>query len=249
MFRRVVGAKPRGTERGEISGEQSPKSRRRAAFAFGNAAVDLQWMATLTWPGSHHVDGPTAKTALKRLQEWLRRRDILAGWILEFHRSGQPHFHLFLPGLPDFPTRTVTRCGQATRVDCCQGWALEFVSAWMRSIGSDDWRFNKGGILERLRLPGAAGRYVAKEACKRAQKRAPDGWGWVGRWWGIPRGWKPRPIRSYEIPDDAAPPYSIVWDKGKLPPPRPTPNLRHNRSKVTGQNRLNPAGVTTSELT
>lgn len=60
-------------------------------------------------------------------------------------------------------------------------------------------KFNAGGIAELFDVPDAAGRYVAKEAGKRVQKRLPDGVEAAGRWWWLNPRFKPRPTGTVEL--------------------------------------------------
>lgn len=229
ICRRKIHTKPGGGKRGVVGRQMSPQSRRRAAFAFGNANIDWKWMATLTWHIARPDGGGVCAKVRRSMTEWLRRREILHGWILEFCKSGSPHFHFFFSDLPPFKTRTVTRHGKPVEVCADDGFAKDFVDHWLKVSGVEDNKFQRGGIIERLRSPDAAGRYVAKECSKRAQKEAPEGFDWRGRWWGLPHEWSPVPEGEIEIPDVGAPQYSLCWDKNNLPPPAPNMVLDINR--------------------
>jgi len=191
-------------ERGDVT-DQSRASRHRAAYAFGNAECEWLAMILLTWPGDAIPGGDEVKRCLRDLRRaWFSRwGEGMDAWLMEMHKSGVPHFHLFVASGSEFgrmavamPTREVRRRGKLTTVF---GGSLErwLVGTWLEIIGQlgneDALAFNRGGIIERLRSSDAAGRYVAKECSKREQKVLPshyaDG---LGRWWWLNPRWKER---------------------------------------------------------
>lgn len=222
-------------KRGNIR-DQSDISRRRSAFSFGFASVDelrpVRWcaMSTLTFhhiPPREHVKETWAAFRRAWRARWGEPMDA---WILEIQERGAPHWHVFHcresiaggqlgdaidAGLvatyerDDGSERTVIRSNGARWIE----------SAWLKASGQE-WdeaavAFTDGGLVEPLRSPDAAGRYIAKECAKRKQKELPahyaDG---LGRWWFLAPRWRPQSWAHGEINLDAWPwevPLSYVW--------------------------------------
>jgi hypothetical protein len=180
------------------------RSRIRAAWAFANAPKDWGAMATLTF----REQPSQPKVALKKFVRAVRCEvgSIQWGWIMEFQTRGVIHFHIFFERewieRIGFFTEPRLRHGKTTEVirgpiDC---WISE---TWRRCAEDDHSRFvafQSGGIVELLRSPDAAARYIAKEAGKRVQKKLPDGVEAAGRWWWLNPEFKPRPLGVREIP-------------------------------------------------
>jgi len=216
-------------ERGDVK-DQSPKSRRRAAFDFDNAACSWAYMSVLTW---HYApSGTDVKTALRKLRrEWSRRwGESMDAWMMEMQVRGVPHFHIFVAAESRFgqhcasmPTRSVTRREhETTIVGGSAEWWL--VDTWLRVSGQRDdvdaRAFHYGGIIEKMRSPDAAGRYVAKECSKRAQKILPPEYAeGLGRWWWLNPLWKPVELASSWVSLDEWPweaPMAHVWDRAQI---------------------------------
>ena len=189
------------SKRGEIS-EFSAKSRLRCAFAFLNAETSWVAMVTLTYPAPVDPDQCRGhlRAWLKRIHRRFGRFDW--GWVIEAHKSGRPHFHVFIgdggllgQNLPKEASRKVMRHGRPVFLPSGpMGKAL--ADQWQQIIGEHfpnekeaAGRFNDGGIVELLRTPDAAARYVSKEASKRAQKSGHLG---RGAFWRLARHLKPR---------------------------------------------------------
>jgi len=211
------------------SRNQSTKSRLNAAFQLGNAETDWLAMATLTYRSSPESYVETRAHRV-RLLDRLRKKwkDPHFGWILEFTQNGAPHYHLFLGSGGELgeairaePTLTRQRKGKPVLV-FCGDFAQWVAEAWVAIVGdtTDEFRaFQFGGIVEPMRSADAAGRYAAKEAAKRIQKRAP----WpVLQWFAISRSVRPKPIRIRRksladlIADGLESPISRVFDKKRL---------------------------------
>jgi hypothetical protein len=206
--------------RGAIA-DQSKKSRLRCAFALSNSPLDWGAMATLTF-----ATQPThPKTALKRFVRALKRDigSIQWAWVMEWQTRGVVHFHLFFEqrwcDQVGYFTETVSRKGQ--EVEIIRGPIDEWITeTWIEATGCREaafLRFQRGGIVERLRSPDAAGRYVAKEAGKRAQKSLPEGVEAAGRWWWLNPEFKPKPEGTLELekwPYEKA--YHHVFDVAAL---------------------------------
>lgn len=160
-------------------------------------------MATLTF----RVQPSEPKAALKKFGRSFKEEigpsdKIQWAWIMEWQLRGVVHFHLFfekdlldsLGFLSD--TEVVMRRGVETTL--IRGPFDEWLQqTWTKAVGDRDSAFRSfqaGGIIELLRTPDAAGRYVAKEAGKRQQKKLPDGVACAGRWWWISPAGRPKPI-------------------------------------------------------
>lgn len=174
-------------------------------------------MMTLTYDDyawSNVDGGSTAKRQLRAMLAVLTRAKMPCGWIAEFTRAGRLHYHLFVPRgtlLDSQECRTVVRSGQQTIVNCGQ-LERHLVEAWCRIAGIQDERFQRGGIIESLRSPDAAARYVAKECSKRAQKVCPDGFE-LGRWWGLSASLKPTCRHEETVVDDGSlPPFRLSFN-------------------------------------
>ena len=191
-FPLVGGGPPSGEPRGACSQEQSLKSRLRAAWALANA--ETEWHAMVTCTYGHDPGKDEARRDCVRFRRRLLRLGFVDwAWIREFTEAGRVHYHWFLGGesgvrLRSEATRIVSRHGNPTEL--CEGPTGQAVAqAWgeIAAERAEDegavWRFTWGGIVELLRHPDAAGRYAAKEAAKRVQKRAP--WPNPGRWWAM----------------------------------------------------------------
>lgn len=173
--------------RGEVQ-MFSPKSASRLTRTARNAMPALVSQMCLTYHGAN-TDGETAK---KHLHAWLAAlRRAVPGvgylWILEFQSRNVPHFHVWLTA--PFSEKLWKRLGTAwnriaeptspqhlwwhteERFDPKKGVQRSFMA----------WEMNGAGYLRK---------YMSKEA----QKCVPDGFGWVGRFWGCTRDLVPEPI-------------------------------------------------------
>ena len=141
------------------------------------------------------------------------------GWVMEWQLRGVIHFHLFFErgplALVGFHTEELVRRGQTVNIvrGAFDDW---LVRSWIRCVSDshpDFLAFQRGGICELLRSPDAAGRYIAKEAGKRAQKELPEGIEAAGRWWWLSPVGKPQPTGVLELarwPYEKA--YKYVFD-------------------------------------
>lgn len=162
----------------------SDDSRKGLAFVAANTAVQFRYMVTLTYPSEYPGDGATSKQHLNKFLNWLRLRCKRAGvsleylWFFEFQARGAPHYHLLLDcNLPDIATRK------------------EVSQSWYRVVGSNDTKHLKAGTrCERLRSADGGKHYAVKYGQKMKQKRVPEGYQKVGRFWGNSRGVTPDPI-------------------------------------------------------
>jgi len=187
--------------------DQSVKSRLRAAYALGNATCD--WCATtlLTWR-----DVPAREAVKKHVRNFRDRYrerwgEGLCAWVMEMTQKGRPHFHLFHSKESNFGAACLaarkekrireSHIGDGVETEIVRGGPDYWMrAAWLDTIGKSacvaSQRFNAGGIVEMLRSPDAAGRYVSKESGKRHQKKLPEHYeGGLGRWWHLAERWRP----------------------------------------------------------
>lgn len=213
--------------RGTIK-DMSGKSRRRAAFAFGNAECTWLAMSLLTFAPEALINSSTAKAALKNLRRLWRSKwgESMDGWIVEVTKNGRPHFHLFHCAESMFGAQVAadvrrlgpehrTRRGKAKRI--VRGFSDAWlVDAWLEASGQSDDGFFRGGIVELLDSADAAGRYVAKECAKREQKELPENLAeGIGRWWWLSPAWEPQPLAEGDLDIAGAWPWDAavrhVW--------------------------------------
>lgn len=217
-------------ERERASIQQSTKSRLHSAFQLGNAETNWLAMTTLTYRVAPSSYGEV-RDHWTRFKDRLRKRFDGAewGWILEFQRRGAAHYHVFLGdggelGEAIKREQTRERMRHGNKVEILAGPVASFIEdAWIDIVGDDDPRFKKvqkGGIVEKMRTPDAAGRYAAKEAAKRVQKVAP----WpVSQWWGmsksiqpIMRARKAMSVDEYRMLYPDLPVCSRLWEHAEI---------------------------------
>jgi hypothetical protein len=181
-------------KRGQIR-EFSRKSRKR----LGDLAADLgelydsRHMVTLTYPGDWATvapDGTSVKLHLEAFKKRLARYfgDLGVGrwsalWFLEFQKRGAPHFHLLT-------------WGNDLRFVPLQPFQEWIKQAWAEVVGHPnahqfELHRRRGAGVERMRT-GHFG-YALKYATKMEQKRVPDSFSNVGRFWGIWNSGRPAP--------------------------------------------------------
>lgn len=169
-----------GGVRQKIS-EWSDKSRRACETHIRNVPEgSIKCFLTLTYPESFPVDGKLVKKHLHNMKQWFKRRGVSGVWFLEFQRRGAPHYHAFLGSWPISGVRGVSE-------------------AWYRIVGSEDpkhlaWHLGELSgrpCLELMHKPHAASAYASKYATKADQKKVPEGYEHVGRFWGHWGGLKP----------------------------------------------------------
>lgn len=168
----------RGGQRSTIDGF-SEGSRRRLRRVASEAGEGLVSQFGLTY----HETQPTGDEVKRHLNAWLtwlRRRvdGIKYLWVLEFQRRGAPHFHVFLS----------EECGQDAllQMHMAQKWnqitgeTLDHLSFHLHAKNFVTWDMGNGA-------------YACKYLEKEYQKCVPDGFGWVGRFWGSSRSLMPKP--------------------------------------------------------
>ncbi len=199
----------------------SKRSRLRCAWALSNAPEDWGAMAVLTF----REQPAEPKLALKKFVRSFRLQfgpHVQWSWVMEWQSRGVIHFHLFfsqpfLDSLGDSlgNCEHVIRRGKPKRI--MRGFLDEWlVRKWCACVGDnhpDFLAFQRGGIIELLDKKDAAGRYVAREAGKRSQKRLPEGVSAAGRWWWISPAGKPVPGRTIVVKNYPWPTaYRLIFD-------------------------------------
>jgi hypothetical protein len=175
----------------------SPKSAARLTRTARNAMPQLVSQMCLTY----HESNPDGATAKKHLRAWLKALLRVAPgvgylWILEFQTRGVPHFHVWM--------------------------TVPFSEALWESLGAAWNRIAEPASPEHLwwhtqaRVDPGTGKlqrsfmawdmkgagYLRKYMSKEAQKCVPDGFGFVGRFWGATPDLVPEPI---ELPAEDLP--------------------------------------------
>lgn len=183
----------RSSRRGVVR-EFSSRSRRRLR----EVAMDLgelercDAMMTLTLPGEWESVCPNGRV-FKRHVRAMRKRfgryldahgaeEWGALWFLEFQERGAPHLHACFWGVAELD------------VEELRSWLRE---AWADVVGHSDpverAKHLAAGTAWEVARTGHFG-YAAKYAGKMRQKRVPEGFADVGRFWGIWRGSAPKPV-------------------------------------------------------
>lgn len=183
-----------GSGRGQVR-EFSLRSRLR----LGDLARDLgevyrpDIMLTLTYPGDWRTvctSGRKIKRHLgairKRIDRYLATiglHEWSALWFLEFQRRGAPHFHLIAwgPRLREMDLRQFRRWLARAWAEVVDHPDVEQRRRHLRAGTGADW----------MRRPHFG--YAVKYASKVEQKRVPEGFGDVGRFWGLWNGDPPPP--------------------------------------------------------
>lgn len=166
----------RKVKRGLIDGF-SVKSRTRLQRVASESRDTLISQFGMTYH-NNVPDGKDAKMHLDRFMTWLRRqiKDLKYLWVHEFQSRGAAHYHLFLNTPPD------------------RDLQLEMAKKWVEITDGTQEQENLHSSEDNwIDWDMGSGSYVAKYLGKHAQKVVPEGYGWVGRWWGSSRGLMPKP--------------------------------------------------------
>jgi len=161
----------------------SPGASTRMRRYLRECLPEYKVMVTLTYPGSFPTNGKATKEHLRRFlqeirREYMRRCDKgdvngsshSSFWFLEFQSRGAPHYHIFTTWAPN------------------KEWVAK---RWYEIVGSEDERHLRAGTRTEFLRTGRAGTisYAAKYAAKQEQKRVPEFFDNVGRFWGV-HGWR-----------------------------------------------------------
>ena len=193
----VPGKNGMGGERGVIT-EFTEKSRYRLLHTMKNADCDFFCMVTLTYPAEWSNDGLRVKKDLWAFRKRLLRKwpGIGGVWFLEFQRRGAPHFHLMLSlklwevGPLVERVRVHNKLGK--RKFRTVAFVQEMLSEWwFEIVGSGDKKHLRAGCaVEVIEEEEGALRYAATHASKPHQKKVPENYQNVGRFWGVLGGVK-----------------------------------------------------------
>ena len=156
--------------------EFSSRARKRLAFIASNTPIEFETMVTLTYPKSYPTNGLAVKGDFSVWRKRYQRRfsDSYL-WFLEFQARGAPHIHY----LTTTPAREIDK--------------LWLSSSWYEVVASGDQKHLLAGTrVEELRQKGAW--YALKYAGKMRQKKVPENYRNVGRFYGHSRDVAPQPI-------------------------------------------------------
>jgi hypothetical protein len=184
-----------GGPRGEVR-DWSAGSRKRLLFGLGCLDFEREqgkgrWVSvTLTYghdPGAERFRRDRKALLMMLRKHYGRTKHV---WKVEFHqhwRGGVPHLHLML----------LLRRGAEGDLRKFRRWLWP---TWERITGAS-YRVDARWTEARVLATYVAADYTM-QGRKAVQHRVPDGWGKVGRWWGItglsPR-WVTRPLRHREF--------------------------------------------------
>lgn len=188
----AVGTYGMGGIRGVI-GEFSQKAMYRLRHTVFNASCTFYCMATLTYPKDWDKNGRTVKKHFKAFKMRIVRKysTIQGVWFLEFQKRGAPHFHILLSlklhELGPLVERTRRHNKLGVRTYRTVGHVQDMFSQWWFDIvGSGDLKHLRAGVaLEMIEEEDGALRYTACHASKPHQKKVPEGYRDVGKFWGV----------------------------------------------------------------
>lgn len=185
-----------GGVRAEIT-EFSEKSRARCERHIRNVKDDsIKFFGTLTYPGTYSNDGIQIKRDLDNFLKRLSRmgvKDVI--WFIEFQSRGAPHFHLYLAQCPTGNIHTGIKVMAEAWNEIVAPGNADHLKVAMGLAGGDN-----TPIIEPVRNKHAPSYYAVKYCTKSDQKKVPDAYQNVGRFWGY-RG-------------DLKPVYSIYYARG-----------------------------------
>lgn len=157
-------------------------------------------MLTLTYGPNFPNDGEIVKGHLKRILAWLQKRGVKNYlWFIEFQKRGAPHIHLILDcramDIGIYQREIALYWSQMVEPEGWEYISVEFGRNGYRRKGSTltttrkavEMRHRQPEHWEMLRSKDGAARYVTKYATKPEQKKIPDGYQNMGRFWGAPQ--------------------------------------------------------------
>lgn len=173
--------------------ELSKKSLDRFQFLVQTTSVNLLSMLTLTYL-CPPTNGREAKEHLRQLLQWLRRRcgeNLEYVWFAEFTKMYSLHFHVLLDCKPDEYDRLelAYRWMKITNQGLGRYCALR-TRKEMRVLMSIMQSQSHENAWNMVKVENGAKRYVAKYAGKPHQKRIPEWFQDMGRFWGVSKGIK-----------------------------------------------------------
>ena len=124
----------------------------------------LTHYAVLTYPKEFPLDGEIVKTHLHKMKLRLNYKKIKLFWFMEFQRRGAVHFNLIMSAGVD-------------EAELCQ--------MWYEIVDSKDIKHLKyGAYIEQIKTPAGMLHYLTGYLTKQEQKKVPDGFQNLGRFWG-----------------------------------------------------------------
>jgi len=174
---RILGIAPKGYSpgdlplRGEIK-KLSKKSLQRLALVVCETDVKFKTMVTLTYPKEFGLNGKRVKRDLYLYLKFLNKCYPMLGylWFIEFQGRGAPHYHILID----------------TEVSGIERATLAIY--WSDIVGKDKEKVfyvhNRQEACGAIRKKDGARRYALKYALKQNQKKVPDRYTDVGRFWG-----------------------------------------------------------------
>lgn len=157
-------------QRSEIK-EFSEKSVKRLKIKLRNLSDDMKYILCLTYPGNYSSDGEVIKEHLNYFLTYVRRKwsNLKYFWVLEFQKRGAPHFHMIFnePGLLMF-----------------QGWLKRI---WYKIVASGDKKHLEHGVRRVEVIRKSVVSYLCHYFKKDIQKKVPENYSNVGRFWGHTR--------------------------------------------------------------
>lgn len=153
----------------------SKKSLQRMALIVNETEVEFKSIITLTYPKDFISQGRKVKVHLNEYLKYLKYVYPLCGyfWILEFQARGAPHFHILVDRIPDNRERSML--------------AMKWSEIVVIDADKVFYRHNKPEHCEAIRERDGAKRYIMMYALKPQQKKVPNGYHDVGRFWGCNR--------------------------------------------------------------
>lgn len=167
---RRAGPGPSGAVRGAIRGF-THGSRRRLTHLVRNTNDLWSGFLTVTYPAEFPTDGREVKRHLNSLCSWLRRKKVAYVWILEFQERGAPHFHFLISSWLD-------------KNEVARRWT-DIVNPIFPSERAK--MLAASTRVEGVKNPDHVGGYMGAYMSKLEQKKVPDGFKSVGRFWGASR--------------------------------------------------------------
>jgi len=156
----------------------SASSRRRLLFICRNSGHKIKSQILLTYHNVAPLRGDIVKRQLNQLLVELRKKyqGINYIWVLEFHKSGVPHVHLF------------------TDLEYNQDHTQDVGRRWNRITGESEMHLQFHLDERNMRKwDMQSGKYLAKQYLAKAnQKDVPERFHNVGRFWGASRSMSPR---------------------------------------------------------
>lgn len=165
-------------------------SRSRSYLAFVVAATEVSFgsLLTLTYGDPYPTDGAVCKSHLNAFLTHLRHLYPVISyvWVVEFQKRGALHFHILL---------SMSGVGAWNRKDAAHTWAgITSPAKWATNASPEldaDYRRKSYAVhkhkdtWEELREEDGAMRYMSKYCLKTDQKRVPEEFQNVGRFFGM----------------------------------------------------------------